>query len=93
MKILGPRVLIKPMEDIQPKAGQLLLMKEDKQQVVGEVIEVGTKYDRATAEPIDFPVKLGEKVLYSKYDARHIEYEGQTLHIVNCESIIGVIDG
>ena len=92
MKILGPRVLIKPIEDSQPKAGQLLLMKEDKQQVEGEVIEVGTKYDRATAEPIDFPVKVGEKVLYSKYDARLIEIEGKTFHIVNCDVLIGVLE-
>lgn len=92
MKILGPRCLIKPTEESQPKAGQLFLLKEDKQQVEGEVIEVGTKYDRTTAEPIDFPVKVGEKVLYSKYDARLIEIDEKTFHIVNCDALIGVLE-
>lgn len=72
--------------------GSLFLLKDEKQQIEGYVLKIGTKYDRSTAEPMKFPVKVGEKVLYSKYDARVIEYEGQTLHIVNCESIIGVLD-
>lgn len=88
---LGDKVLVRPLsQEETTKSGIVLpdVAKEKPQE--GEVIAVGKgKYVEGKMMPID--VKVGDKVLYTKYGPTEIEFDGQELLIVSESDILGII--
>lgn len=88
---LGDKVLVKALtQDETTKSGIVLpdVAKEKPQE--GEVIAVGKgKYIEGKLTPLD--VKVGDKVLYTKYGPTEIEVDGEELLIVSESDILGVI--
>ncbi len=83
IKPLGERLLVKPIVAEQKTAGGIVLpdtAKEKPQQ--GEVLAVGSgkMLDNGTRIPME--VKVGDKVLYSKYAGTEIKIDDQELLIL-----------
>lgn len=89
---LGTRVLVKRIELAEQKSeGGIFLpdtAKEKPQEA--EVLAVGTgKNDEG--EIIEFSVKVGDKVLISKYGGTEIKVNGEECVIVNESDILGIL--
>ncbi len=95
MKIrpLGDRVVVKPLPTEERTKGGIVLpdtAKEKPQQ--GEVLAVGPGrlLDNGQRVPID--LKVGDKILYSKYAGNEIKMEGEEYLILRESDILGVIE-
>ena len=89
---LGTRVLVKRIElDEQKTDGGIFLpdtAKETPQEA--EVIALGTgKNDEG--EIIEFSVKVGDKVLISKYGGTEVKVGGDECVLVNESDILGIL--
>ncbi len=93
MKPLGDRVLIQPLKDEEVRQGGIIIpdtAKEKPQE--GKVIALGTGKTDDNGKKIEFTVKAGDKVLFSKYGGTEIKIEGEQYLIMREDDILGVID-
>src|SRR3989338_9327243 len=92
---LQDRILVKPFSssDLSKKNQYGIIIPEtvDKEKPEqGEVLAVGEgKYEDGKLVPIR--IKVGDKVLFSKYGFDEVKVEGEELYILKEESILAVI--
>jgi chaperonin GroES len=91
LKPLGDHVLVKPLTKEEKTEGGIILpdtAKEKPQE--GEVIAVGPGrlLDNGTRVPPE--VKVGDKVIYSKYGGTEIKIEGQEYLIMRESEILAI---
>ena len=89
---LGDRVLVKPIEEKEVKKNGIIIpdtAKEKPQE--GEVAAVGTGKLDDKGNKIEFNVKKGDKVLYSKYGGTEIKIEGENYLIMREDDILGIL--
>lgn len=93
VKPIGDRVLVKPIEEKEQKSSGGIIIpdsaKEKPQE--GEVVALGTGKLDEKGNKIEFHVKKGDKVLYSKYGGTEIKIEGTQYLIMREDDILGVI--
>ncbi|MFQ3578033.1 MAG: co-chaperone GroES [Verrucomicrobiia bacterium] len=93
MKPLGDRVLIQPSKDEEVRQGGIIIpdtAKEKPQE--GKVVALGTGKTDDNGKKIEFTVKEGDKVLFSKYGGTEIKIDGEQYLIMREDDILGVID-
>ncbi|MCM8792212.1 MAG: co-chaperone GroES [Candidatus Omnitrophica bacterium] len=90
---LGDRVVIKPMEaESKTKAGIVLPDTAKEKPQEGKIIAVGKGriLENGTLQPLE--VKVGDKVLYSKYAGTEVTTkEGEEFLIIKEEDILAII--
>jgi chaperonin GroES len=89
IKPLGDRVLVKPMAKEEITKGGIVLpdtVKEKPQE--GEVLAVGLGKNSDKGVRIPMEVKLGDIVLYAKYDGTEIKLDGEDLIILRESDIL-----
>ena len=89
---LGDRVVIKPTEEDEKTAGGIYIPEtasKDKP-VKGEVLAVGRGKRNEQGQIVPLEVKVGDKVIYSKYAGTEIKVEEQKLLIVREEDILAI---
>jgi chaperonin GroES len=92
VKPLGDRVLIRPLEEKEVKKGDIIIpdaAKEKPQE--GTVVAVGTGKLDDSGKKIEFNVKVGDKVLISKYAGTEIKIDGENHLIMREDDILGII--
>ena len=92
IKPIGDRVLVKFLEDKEQVRGGIIIpdsAKEKPQEA--EVIAVGTGKRDDNGKLIAFEVKVGDRVLVSKYGGTEVKLEEQKYTIVREDDILGVI--
>jgi chaperonin GroES len=92
IKPLGQRVLVKRLEADAISAGGIVLpdtAKEKPQEA--EVISLGTGGKDDKGVLIEFTVKVGDKVLISKYGGTEVKLDGQEVLIINEADILGIV--
>lgn len=92
IKPIGQRVLVKRLEAEAISAGGIVLpdsAKEKPQEA--EVLALGTGGKDDNGKAIDFTVKVGDKVLISKYGGTEVKIDGQEVLILNENDILGII--
>ena len=92
IKPIGDRVLVKHVEDKEQTRGGIIIpdsAKEKPQEA--EVIALGTgkKDDKGVVQP--FEVKVGDRVLISKYGGTEVKLEEEKYVLVREDDILGVI--
>jgi chaperonin GroES len=93
IKPIGDRVLVEPLVEKETVKGGIIIpdtAKEKSQE--GTIIAVGTGKTDDAGKAIDFAVKVGEKVLFSKYGGTEVKLEGKSLLIMREEDILAVLD-
>ena len=92
IKILGPRVLIKPIKkEEKTKGGIYLPETANENRKEGVVVEVGS-YDDKEHEGKPFPVKKGDTVIYGGYSDKEIEINGEKHVIVDVKDVLAIIE-
>ena len=90
---LGDRVLVQPIEEKETKKGGIIIpdtAKEKPQE--GKVIALGTGKLDDNGKKLPFEVKVGDRVLISKYGGTEIKIDGEEYQILREEDILGIVD-
>jgi chaperonin GroES len=91
---LHDRVIVRRMEEEKLSAGGIVIPDSATEKPIrGEVVAVGRGkiLDNGEVRPLD--VKVGDKVLFSKYGGTEIKVEGEDLLVMREDDITGVIEG
>ncbi|BAW95493.1 chaperonin, 10 kDa protein [[Synechococcus] sp. NIES-970] len=92
LKPLGDRVFVKVSESEEKTAGGILLPDSAKEKPqIGEVVAVGEgkRNDDGSRSAID--VKVGDKVLYSKYAGTDIKLSGDDYVLLSEKDILATV--
>ncbi|MGA9452612.1 MAG: co-chaperone GroES [Verrucomicrobiia bacterium] len=93
IKPIGDRILVEPVEEKETKKGGIIIpdtAKEKPQE--GIVRALGTGKTDDNGKKIPFEVKVGDRVLVSKYGGTEIKIDGKEYRIVSSDDILAVID-
>jgi chaperonin GroES len=90
---LGDKVILKPIvEDEKTKTGIILPETAEKEKPEkGEVIAVGPGKILESGKRSEMPVKVGDKVLFTKYGPNEIKINDEELLIAGIDDILAII--
>lgn len=89
---LGDRVIIKQDEAEEKTASGLFLAGDSKEKPqTGEVLAVGEGKLDKEGNRIPMPVKVGDRVIYSKYGGNEVLADDQEVLIVRADDIYAII--
>lgn len=92
IKPLGDRVLVKHVEEDEQVRGGIIIpdsAKEKPQEA--EVIALGTGKADEGGKKSSFEVKVGDRVLVSKYGGTEVKLDGSTYTLMREDDILGII--
>ena len=92
-KPLHDRILVKRLADEEKSKGGIIIPDTAKEKPSeGEIVAVGpgTLNKVGKRNPID--VKVGDKVLFSKFSGDEVKIDGQDLIIIKEEDVIGILN-
>ena len=85
---LGNRLLIKPIKEEEKTEGGIVLPDSAKEKPMkAEVVAVGDGEDVK-----DMDLKVGDKVIYSKYSGTEIKIDDEEYIIIDAEDILAKIE-
>ena len=89
---LHDRVLVRRVEGEEKTAGGLIIPDSAKEKPAeGEIIAVGEGLRNAKGERVSLDVKVGDKVLFGKWNGQDITVDGEELLIMKESDIIGIL--
>ena len=92
MKPLGDRVVIKNIEAEETTKGGIILAGAAKEKpVMAEVVAIGPG-GMVDGKEVKMQVKVGEKLIYSKYAGTEVKLDGAEYIIVKQGDILAVIE-
>ena len=92
VKPLGDRVVIKNVEvEETTKSGILLTGTAKEKPVMAEVLAVGPG-GLVDGKEVEMCVKVGDKVIYSKYAGTEVKIDGENLIIVRQSDILATVE-
>ena len=92
IKPLGDRVLLELADTVEEMKGGILIpdsAKEKPQEYV--VIALGTGTTDDNGNKIAFDVKVGDKVLTSRYGGTEVKVDGKEYKVVNQDDILAIV--
>ena len=92
IKPIGDRVLVKHIEEKEQIRGGIIIpdsAKEKPQEA--EVIALGTGKTDEKGNSVPFEVKVGDKVLISKYGGTEVKIDNEKFTLVREDDILGVV--
>jgi len=93
LKPLGDRVLVKPIEVSEQIVGGIVIPDSAKEKPQdAEVIALGTGRVDDNGKVHPFHVKVGDKVIVSKYGGTEVKIGDQKYQIVREDDILGVVE-
>src|ERR1051325_2430219 len=93
LKPLGDRVLVEPAEEKEVKKGGIIIpdtAKEKPTEGIVRALGTGETDDDGKKQP--FEVKVGDRVLVSKYGGTEIKLDGKEYKILSTDDILAVIE-
>ncbi len=84
-------VIEKVKAEATTSSGILLPQTSKEEKNIGNIVAVGTGKVLSNGERITLEVKVGDKVLYSKYGATEIELDSKQYIVIREEDILGII--
>ncbi|HEY6229447.1 MAG TPA: co-chaperone GroES [Verrucomicrobiae bacterium] len=93
LKPLGDRVLVEPAEEKEVKKGGIIIpdtAKEKPTEGIVRALGTGKTDDDGKKQP--FEVKVGDRVLVSKYGGTEIKLDGKEYKILSTDDILAVIE-
>lgn len=92
IKPIGDRVLVKPLDEKEQVKNGIIIpdtAKEKPQE--GEIAALGTGKLDDEGKKIEFTVKVGDKVLISKYGGTEVKVDGVNYLIMREDDVLGII--
>ena len=93
VKPLGDRILVEAVEEKETKKGGIIIpdsAKEKPQEGIVRVLGTGKTGD--DGKKIAFEVKVGDRVLVSKYGGTEIKIDGKEYKIFSSDDLLAIID-
>lgn len=93
LKPLGDRIVVKVLEREEKTKGGLFLPDTAKEKPTeGEVIAVGTGkiLDNGQKQPVE--VKVGDRIIFSKYAGTEVKLEGEELVIFSERDVLAIVE-
>ena len=92
IKPLADRVVVKPVEaEETTKSGIILAAAAKEKPQVAEVVAVGPG-GLVDGKEVVMTVKVGDKVITSKYSGTEIKFEGQDYIIIKQSDILAIVE-
>ena len=92
LRPLNDRVIVKRLENETKTASGIVIPDSAAEKPdQGEVLAVGPGRRNDAGERIPVDVKVGDKVLYSKYGGTEVHYEGEDYLIVGARDILAIL--
>ena len=94
IKPLEDRVVVRPLEAEQVTASGLVIpdtAKEKPQEA--EVIAVGPGRFNDDGDRIPVDIKVGDKVIFSKYGGTELKYGGKEYLVLSARDVLAIIEG
>lgn len=93
IKPLGDRVVVKVLEAEEKTASGIVLPDKAKEKPQeGEIMAVGTGKVLDNGTRIDLDVKVGDKVIFSKYAGTEVKVEGDEYLILRQDDILALLN-
>ena len=91
IKPLEDRILVKAIDDEQTTASGLVIPDTAKgKPQEGEVLAVGPgRFEDGQRLPLD--IKVGDKVIYSKYGGTEVKYSGEEYLILSARDVLAIV--
>ena len=92
VKPLGDRVLVEAAEEEEVKKGGIIIPDTAKEKPSESVVvALGTGRKDEDGKALPFEVKVGDKVLTSKYGGTDIKIDGKEYKILNSDDILAIV--
>jgi chaperonin GroES len=93
LKPVDERVLIKPLEEQEKKVGSIIIPDTAKERPqMGEIIALGDDVPvKEGGKKLSDILKVGDRVIYSKYGGTEVKFEDQEYLIVSRGDVLAVI--
>lgn len=92
LKPLGDRVVIRVLEQEEKTASGIFLPDTAKEKPSqGEVVAVGPGKIQDDGKRVALDVKVGDKIIFSKYAGTEVKFEGTKYLIVSERDILAII--
>ncbi len=92
IKPLADRILIKMIEaEETTKSGIILSSNAKEKPQIAEVLAVGPG-GNVEGKQIEMNIKVGDKVIVSKYSGTEIKYEGEDYIIVKQSDVLAIVE-
>ena len=92
IKPLGDRILVEPAEEKETKKGGIIIPDSAKEKPTeGLVKALGTGKTDDDGKKVAFEVKVGDRVLVSKYGGTDIKIDGNEYKIFNSDDLIAIV--
>ena len=93
IKPLADRVVVKPVEaEEKTKSGLILTASAQEKPQFAEVVAVGPGAYDDNGKLIPMDVKVGQKVITSKYSGTEVKVDGVEYNIVKQGDILAIVD-
>ena len=91
LRPLGDRIVIKKVEvEEKTKSGIVLPSSAKEQPQMAEVVAIGA--DITNDEKKKDQIKVGDKVIFSKYAGTEIKVDGEELNILKLSDILAIVE-
>jgi chaperonin GroES len=92
LKPLGDRVLVEAVEEKEVKKGGIIIPDTAKEKPMESIVRaLGTGKTDDNGKKVPFEVKVGDRVLTSKYGGTEVKLDDKEYKIVSSDDILGVI--
>ncbi len=92
VKPLGDRVLVELVEEKEVKKGGIIIPDTAKEKPMeGLVRALGTGKTDDEGKKVAFEVKVGDRVLVSKYGGTEIKIDGKEYKILSADDLLAVV--
>ena len=93
IKPLGDRVLVEQTEEKEVRKGGIIIPDTAKEkQMEAIVVALGTGKTTDDGKKVEFEVKVGDRVLISKYGGTEIKVDGKEYKVLNADDILAIVE-
>ena len=93
LKPLADRVVVEHVEQNEKSTGGIFLpdtAKEKPQEGIVRAVGTGRVLDNGATHPMT--VKVGDRIIYSKYSGSEVKIDGKELLIISEKDVLAVVD-
>ena len=89
---LENRVVIKPFEEEPKKVGIIIPDEAKEKSMEGTIVAAGPGLTTLEGETIEMCLKVGDKVLYSKFVGTEVIYQGEEFLIMKESEVLAILE-